>query len=88
MKTPSYDFPPDAITHILAPPSMPPEMRLRAIVIPAQTAGVHYVAIINDGGRYWRFVKGPSAVRSTGAWRWLARTAPPLAGWTMGDPRE
>lgn len=73
MKPPAFDFPSDAITHLIAPPEMVNFGNLRAIAVPSITPGVHFVGIINDAAKHWRFVRGPVAVHSPRIWRWLAR---------------
>ncbi len=64
---------------------------LLALISPSGTPGVHFVSIINDAGRYWRFVRGPVTVRSSKIWQWLARLNPLWlkAGWSIEDiPRQ
>ena len=65
----------------------------RAIAVPSTTPGVHFVAIVNDSAKLWRFVRGPSAVPSHKIWQWLAAVNPHWlkAGWGFqetANPRE
>lgn len=76
MKTPPFKFPADAITHLMAPPEMMDFEILRAIAAPSTTPGVHYVGIINEAARHWRFIKGPVPVHSNRVWQWLAKVNP------------
>ena len=76
MKKPAFNFPSDAITHLMPPPEMVDFEFLRAIAVSAVNPGVHYVAIINDGAKSWRFLRGPTAVHSHRIWQWLARVDP------------
>lgn len=85
MKTPTFQFPTDRITHLLSPPEMP--QRLLVLIVPSDTPDVLFVAIINEAPRLWRFQKGPAAVRRDRVWRWLARIDPRWlnAPWSIDD---
>ena len=87
MKPPTFQFPPDRITHLSAPPEMADFEIFRAIAVPSTTPGVHFVAIINDAAKIWRFARGPSAVPSRQIWRWLAAVNPHWlkAGWAFQE---
>lgn len=62
-------------------------MNVRVLIVPSQKPGVHYVAILNDSARVWRFLKGPSTVHSSRVWQWLARLDPRWlkAPWAIED---
>jgi hypothetical protein len=87
MKTPQFQFPNDRATYILPAPDMLDFSILRALAVPSARTGLHYVAIINDSARLWRFVRGPVTVHSSRVWHWLARVDPRWlnAGWCISD---
>lgn len=86
MKTPTFQFPPDRITQLMSHPGMP-DMNFIVLVAPSEKPGVSYVSIINDAGRFWRFVKGPSAVHTSRIWQYVARLDPRWlkAPWAIHD---